>query len=58
MLYQVLENRGVQLVSNLLAVAFGHHETGVSQYGEVPGDRGPARVESVCDLSRRERPVA
>jgi hypothetical protein len=50
MLYQVLEDRGVQLVPNLLAVAFGHHETGLPKNGEVPGNRRPARVESIGDL--------
>jgi hypothetical protein len=57
MLYQILENRRVQLVSNLLAAAFGLHETGLLQDSEVPGDRGPARIKSVRDLSRRERSV-
>jgi hypothetical protein len=42
MLNQVLENRRVQLVSNLLAVALGHHETGFPEYGEVSRYRRPA----------------
>ena len=54
MLYQVLEHRRVQLVTNLLAVAFGHHETGFPKHGKVPGNRRPAGIESIGDLSRRE----
>jgi hypothetical protein len=49
-----LENRGVQLVSDFLAVAFGHHETGLPEHGEVTGDCWPACIESIGDLSRRE----
>jgi hypothetical protein len=40
--YQVLENRGVQLVSDFLAVTFGRHETGFAKHGEVPGNCRPA----------------
>ena len=57
MLYQVLEHRRVQLVSNLLAMAFGHHETGFPKHGKVPGNRRPAGIESIGDLSRRERSI-
>ena len=57
MLYQVLEHRRVQLVSNLLAVAFGHDETGFPKHGKVPGNRRPAGIESIGDLSRREGPI-
>jgi len=45
MVNQILKDRGVQLVSNLLPVPFGSHEIGIPKDREMPGNRGPARFE-------------
>ncbi len=58
MLNHVLEDRCVQLVSNLLPVAFRHYEAGIAKHRKVPRDGRPARVESDGYVSRRQRPVA
>jgi hypothetical protein len=57
MLDEILEDRCVQLVSDFLAMAFRDDEPGVSEDGEVPGDRRPARIELSGDVARRERAV-
>src|SRR5690349_10940166 len=54
MLDEVLEDRRVQLVPNLLPAAFGRDETGVLQDGEVPRDGGPAGIKAGRDVARRE----
>ena len=58
MVNQILKDRGVQLVSNLLPVPFGGHQIGIPQDREMAGNRGPARFESPGNGPRRERSVA
>ena len=57
MLNQVLEDRGVQLVANLLPAPLGDDETGVAQHREVARNRGPARVEPIRDVAGGQRAV-
>jgi hypothetical protein len=55
-LRQILEDRRVQLVSDLLSVPFGGDEPRISKHGKMSRDGRPAGLEAVGDLSGRERP--
>ena len=55
MLDQILEDRRVELVVDLLAAAFGDDETAGAQDGEVARDGRPARMELGGDLTGRAR---
>src|SRR3954454_24205014 len=57
-LNDVLEHRRVQLVMNLLPLAFGDDQVGIAQDGKVARNGGPARVEPRRDFPRRSRPLA
>lgn len=57
MLNQVLENRGIQLVSNLLTMALGYDQASVAEHGKMPGDGRPARAEASGDISRSKGPI-
>jgi hypothetical protein len=39
-------------------MTFGGHETGVAEYSQVTGNRWPARIEAIGDLSRCEGTIA
>src|SRR6185503_4865504 len=54
----VLEDRRVQLVIDLLALPLGDHEPRVTEHPEVARNGRPARMESVGDLPRGPRPRA
>ena len=56
-LRQILEDRCVQLVSNLLPLTFGGDKTRIPKHSEVPGDGRPAGIEAICDLARSQGPV-
>src|SRR5258708_28047348 len=56
-LNEVLADGRVALRSNLLGLSLGRHEPRVAEHGEMPGNRRPARLEAVRDLSGRQRPV-
>src|SRR5690349_5814955 len=58
MLNEVLEDGGIQLVHDLLAVALGESESRVAERAEVTRDRCPCRGKLLGDLAGRLRPVA
>src|SRR5437868_6118299 len=51
MLNEVLEDGGIQLIHDLLAVALGEDEPRVTESAEVPGDGGPGGRELLGDLA-------
>ncbi len=52
MLDEVLDDRCVELVADVLTVARRQDEPGVAQDGQVARDRRPARREGLGDLAR------
>src|SRR5690349_8080817 len=58
MLNEILEDGGVQLVHDLLAVALGKDEARVAKRAEVARDRRPRGRKLLGDLAGRLRPIA
>src|SRR3954469_1543169 len=58
MLNEILEDGGVQLVHDLLAVALGKDEPRVAEGAEVTRDRRPGSGELLGDLAGRLRAIA
>ncbi|HEY2435274.1 MAG TPA: hypothetical protein VGI12_21575 [Vicinamibacterales bacterium] len=58
MLQELLKYRRVELVKNFLTVPLGDDETRVSKHSEMARDRGPARIETIGDLPRRQGALA
>src|SRR4051812_37230641 len=54
---EVVEDGGVELVDDLLALSLGDDETGVAELPEVPRDGGPGSWEMVGDFARGLRTV-
>src|SRR5687767_15620467 len=54
----VLENGGVQLVDDVLAVPFGQNQLRILEHAQVPGDGRPAGGEFPGDLTGRARPAS
>src|SRR5262245_12184680 len=52
---EILEDRGVELVVDFLAMASGGDEATLAEDREVPRDGRPARVEARRDFPRRAR---
>src|SRR5438552_18902705 len=48
---QILEHRGVELVVDLLSVAFGRDQPGIFQDAEMPRNGWPTRVEPRRNLA-------
>src|SRR5471032_1212688 len=55
---EVVEDGGVELVDDLLAVALGQNQSGVAQLPQVPRDRRPRGGEVRRDLAGRARSIA
>ena len=51
MVDEILKDRGIELVHDLLAVALGENEPGVAQCAEVPRDGRPRGGEVLSDLA-------
>lgn len=58
MLNEIMEDRAVQLIHDLLSIALGEYELGVPKRSEVSGDRRPCRRKVVGDLARALGAVA
>jgi len=54
-LNQILKDRRVELVVNLLSLPVGQHESSLTKDGQVAGDRWPRRLEVTGDLAGRSR---
>lgn len=58
MLDEILEDGGIELVYDLLAITLGEDEARIAEGAEVARDRCPRRRELFGDLARRFRSVA
>jgi hypothetical protein len=54
-LNQILKDRRVELVVNLLPLSVGQHEPSLTKNGKVAGDRWPRGIEVTGNLARRSR---
>src|SRR5512136_2971519 len=54
---EVLDDRSVELIADVLAVPGGDDEVRVAEHGEMAGDRRPGGREGVGDLPRGARPL-
>jgi hypothetical protein len=52
MLNEVLQDRRIQLIPNLLLLPHGQDESGVPQHSQMTGDGRPGGIEAIGDFSR------
>src|SRR5712692_1812434 len=58
MMHEILKNRRIELVVNLLALSLREHESRVAKNSQMTRDRGPARIEPSRDFPRSPPPAA